>query len=82
MIIRVGLNSGSAIAALIERSRFIYDAWGETVNLASRIGAVATPGAPCSVTEQGAPEIGKFSLDYQPPNRGQSCSGPPPAGSR
>ncbi|SDG49235.1 adenylate/guanylate cyclase domain-containing protein [Alloyangia pacifica] len=44
MTIRVGLHSGPVIAGLIGRSRFVYDVWGETVNLASRIEAAGTPG--------------------------------------
>jgi class 3 adenylate cyclase len=35
--IRVGLNSGPVIAGLIGQKRFVYDVWGETVNLASRL---------------------------------------------
>ncbi|MGB7242852.1 MAG: adenylate/guanylate cyclase domain-containing protein [Sulfitobacter sp.] len=35
--IRVGLNSGPVIAGLIGQNRFVYDVWGETVNLASRL---------------------------------------------
>ncbi len=35
--LRIGLNSGPVIAGLIGRKRFVYDVWGETVNLASRL---------------------------------------------
>jgi CheY-like chemotaxis protein len=35
--IRVGLNSGPVIGGLIGQKRFVYDIWGETVNLASRL---------------------------------------------
>ena len=35
--IRVGVHSGPVIAGLIGRTRSIYDVWGETVNLASRL---------------------------------------------
>ena len=35
--IRIGLNSGPVIAGLIGQKRFVYDVWGETVNLASRL---------------------------------------------
>src|SRR6056297_187701 len=37
MKVRVGINSGPVIAGLIGRKRSIYDVWGETVNLASRM---------------------------------------------
>ncbi|MBE9639350.1 adenylate/guanylate cyclase domain-containing protein [Salipiger mangrovisoli] len=44
MTLRVGLHSGPVIAGLIGRSRFVYDVWGETVNLASRIEGAGVPG--------------------------------------
>ena len=35
--IRVGVHTGSLIAGVIGKSRFAYDMWGETVNMASRM---------------------------------------------
>lgn len=35
--IRVGLHTGPVIAGLIGRTRSVYDVWGATVNLASRL---------------------------------------------
>jgi adenylate cyclase len=34
---RIGINSGPVIAGVIGRKKFIYDLWGEAVNLASRM---------------------------------------------
>ncbi|WP_172327638.1 adenylate/guanylate cyclase domain-containing protein [Mangrovicoccus sp. HB161399] len=42
--IRVGLHAGPVVAGLIGRVRFLYDVWGETVNLASRLESTGVPG--------------------------------------
>jgi len=34
---RVGINTGPLVAGVIGRSKFIYDIWGDTVNVASRM---------------------------------------------
>lgn len=34
---RIGINSGPAIAGIIGQSKFHYDIWGDTVNIASRM---------------------------------------------
>lgn len=35
--IRIGVHTGPVVAGLIGRRRFVYDVWGETVNIASRL---------------------------------------------
>ena len=42
--IRIGVNSGPVIAGIIGRDKFIYDLWGDTVNVASRMQALCVPG--------------------------------------
>lgn len=42
--LRIGLNSGKVIAGVIGQNKFIYDIWGDTVNVASRMESNCTPG--------------------------------------
>jgi class 3 adenylate cyclase len=41
--IRIGVHTGPVIAGLIGKRRFVYDVWGETVNIASRLESQGAP---------------------------------------
>jgi class 3 adenylate cyclase len=42
--VRIGISSGPIIAGVVGKKKFIYDLWGDTVNLASRITSEVFPG--------------------------------------
>ena len=42
--LRVGIHMGPVVAGVIGRKQFVFDLWGDTVNVASRIVAEAEPG--------------------------------------
>ena len=41
---RIGLNSGPVVGGVIGRSKFVFDIWGDPVNVASRMESTGVPG--------------------------------------
>ena len=51
MRLRIGVNTGPVVAGVIGRSKFIYDLWGDAVNVASRMESTGEPGM-VQITEE------------------------------
>lgn len=65
--IRIGINTGSAIAGVIGMKKFTYDLWGDAVNIASRMESSGLPGK-IQVTEA---TYQRLKDQYQFEKRGQ-----------
>jgi len=63
MSIRIGIHSGPVVAGVIGKRKFIYDLWGDTVNIASRMESHGVPGAiQLSSASRDLLDDGKFQL--------------------
>jgi class 3 adenylate cyclase len=61
--VRVGMHVGPAVAGVIGRRKFIYDVWGDTVNMASRLESTGVPDR-LQVAREGYERLGgRFELE-------------------
>ncbi|MGB3493721.1 MAG: adenylate/guanylate cyclase domain-containing protein [Elainellaceae cyanobacterium] len=66
LTLRIGIHTGAVVAGVIGKRRFIYDLWGDTVNVASRMEALGEAGK-IQVTEE---VYAKLKEDYRFEKRG------------
>lgn len=62
--VRIGLHVGPVVAGVIGTSKFVYDLWGDAVNVASRLETTA-PADTIQVSEAVATALGK-AFDLEP----------------
>lgn len=65
LTVRIGIHCGPVVAGVIGRSKFIYDLWGDTVNLAARMETAAPEG--CIQVSEAMQErlLDDFALSYR-----------------
>jgi adenylate cyclase len=61
--IRIGIHSGPVVAGIVGTHRFIYDVWGDTVNVASRLETYSRPNRIHVSQETARQLVGSFALE-------------------
>lgn len=63
--LRIGVNSGSVVAGIVGRDKFIYDLWGDTVNIANRLQSQGEWNT-IQVTKNVYNRLAEFTEDFEP----------------
>jgi class 3 adenylate cyclase len=63
--LRIGVNSGSVVAGIVGQGKFIYDLWGDTVNVANRLRSQGEWNT-IQVTQNVHNRIAEFIEDFEP----------------
>lgn len=63
--LRIGVNSGSVVAGIVGKDKFIYDLWGNTVNIANRLQSQGEWNT-IQVTQNVHHRIAEFIEDFEP----------------
>ena len=58
MEVRIGMSTGAAVAGVIGKRKFLYDLWGDVVNMASRMESHGIPGR-IQVTDATRQQLGE-----------------------
>jgi class 3 adenylate cyclase len=62
--ISIGINSGDVVAGIVGRNKFIYDVWGDTINIASALKSACPPGA-ILISDEAYHRLGDL-YDFEP----------------
>lgn len=67
LAVRIGISTGEAVGAVIGRSKFHYDVWGDAINTAARMESLGEPGK----IQVARPTFESLGQDYQLVPRGE-----------
>ena len=63
--VRIGIHSGPVVAGIVGEKKFVYDIWGDTVNIAKRMESAASPNR-INISLDTAEKVGSdFDLEYR-----------------